>query len=448
MSQDKRQSIEDVTGVEYQRFLIKYARERLAADNFYDADFALQVCHSREPHNAVMFNLRALLAYRLGLYQHALGYVKTALQIRPKWERAQQNLALIEKAWVSQQQHISSKTDDEKIEKFLLINSWGSGLGFDLLYLLQQLLLAEMCQRTPVIHWGVNSVYNSHPDSDCFSDYFNPISKLGIDDVVGIVPDVFPTIWQSRPLKDHIRRTRWRNTVNGQFYKIAGPYYLNRSEKLVVSGEFSTIKMLLPWMLDDFHYANMAKTPTAITDIYRDLIKRYLKPKKYLQNRADKFIQQSFKKTKGSKKPAEFIAIHLRGTDKHREKQSNSLAEINAELINQVEQYEKQLPIFVMTDDSRQIETMKKRFGDRIHALDVTRSTDDDVGIHLTGKNKKKLAEEVIVDMLIAQKASHFFGCGFSYLACVISYMRASDDSSTLLPMDLMTRFMDIPVPN
>ena len=58
------------------------------------------------------------------------------------------------------------------------------------------------------------------------------------------------------------------------------------------------------------------------------------------------------------------------------------------------------------------------------------------------------MTEGVLLDMLVASRSSHFYGCGLSYLACMVSYMQASKSSSTLLPFDVMTRFIDIPMPN
>ena len=420
----------DTTSDDYRRFLMDYARERIAAENYYDADFALQVSQSRFPADAVSYNLHAMLAYRLGLYEHGLHFVKKALEINPRMERAQDNLKILEKAYFSKQEKL--KQDEEQ---FFLVHSWGSGLGFDLLYLMQQLLLAELSERIPVVHWGVNSLYNESPNKDCFTQYFDNITDLTIDDLTPHMPSVYPAHWQTRELKDYVRRTRWRNTSNNQRYKIGGPYFLNRPEKIVVGGEYASIHMLRPWLMNKPRYAN-----ALVGDIYRDLVKRHIKPKQKLQDKANTFITHKF-----GGKP--FMSIHLRGTDKPNEKQSNSISSINHDLIQQIQKEPGELPIFLMTDDIYYLEKMKKIFGKRLHSFDIERASSDDQGLHHSSKTKRRMTEEVLIDMLVASKSSHFYGCGLSYLACMVTYMQAPKNLSTLLPFDVMTRFVDIPMP-
>jgi len=100
-----------------------------------------------------------------------------------------------------------------------------------------------------------------------------------------------------------------------------------------------------------------------------------------------------------------------------------------------------------MTDDVRQIEAMQQRFGSRVRSVDVTRSDGDEEGVHHTANDKQKIAEEVIVDMLIAAQSETFFGYGFSYLACCVKAFRSKEQRTVLLPFDLTNRFYEIPHP-
>ena len=412
---------------DYRKFLLTYARESLKENNFYQTDLALQVYQSRFPDDPISYNLHALLAYRLGLYSQAARFVNKALTLDPSFAKALENKAIIDKALKSTLQTKSNQ------QHFLLIHSWGSGLGFDLLFLLKQLMLAELTEREPVIYWGHNSLYNAHPETDCFTDYFEPVSSTTIDEITPLAKTAYPNFWQNRPLDDYARCTKLRNKDNNKIQLVNGLYYLNRDESLVVSGEFTSVKMLKPWIEPDSRFYGMSEP-----EVYRDLMAKYIKPKPFLIDRAQSFIDKTFK-------DKEFIAIHLRGTDKAQEKQSQDIASINEELIKQATTLDKSLSIFVMTDDVRQIRAMQKRFGKRIHSVEVTRSDGNDQGVHHTANNKQKIAEEVLVDVLIAAQSKHFFGCGFSYLACCVAYTRENDATSTLLPFDVMTRFNNIP---
>jgi len=376
MNQNLKQ---DTTSKEYRRFLLNYARERMASKNYYDADFALQVSQSRYPNDPVSYNLQAMLAYRMGLLKNGLYFVKKALEIDPNMEKAQENLVIIERAFFAKE--VKQSTSEKK---FFLINSWGSGLGFDLLYLMQQLLLAELTERKPVVYWGANSLYNDNPDNDCFIEYFEPISDLTIDDVSVFLPDVFPRHWQKRNLKDYIRRTRWLNTHNKQQYKIGGAYFLNRPEKLLVSGEYSSVGMLRPWLTNKHRYED-----AMVGDIYRDLLRRYIRPKQHLYDKANAFLQKNFGRQA-------YIAVHLRGTDKHNEKQSQSIVNINNDLIQKVKNLANDLPIFLMTDDKEQLRLMQGIFGNRLHSFDIERSDNQLQGMHYTNKNKRKIINLIL----------------------------------------------------
>jgi len=296
-------------------------------------------------------------------------------------------------------------------------------------------MVAELTDRKPMVFWGKNSLYNDNSEKDCFTNYFDPISDINFNDIEPFQGDCFPEFWQNKSLADYIRRTRWRNKINQQLYNITGLYYLNRPERLVVGGEFTSVKMLLPWVPQGNRLYGMS-----VPDIYRDLMAKYIRPQTYLQDRASRVVHEKF-----SGKP--FIAIHLRGTDKQQEKQSNDIATINQQLIDQVDQLDKSLPIFVMTDDVRQINGMQDRFADRVYSVDVTRSDGDEFGVHHTASDKQKIAEEVIVDMLIASQSHYFFGCGFSYLACCVAAMCSEEVHISLLPFDVTTRFNNIPMP-
>jgi len=294
-------------------------------------------------------------------------------------------------------------------------------------------MVAELTNRKPIVYWGKNSLYNNHPDNDCFTDYFEGISQAALKEIEPFHKDCYPSFWQQRELTDHIRRTRWYDKTNQQNYLMSGLYYLNRDEPLVVGGEFTTIKTLLPWITKEHRFYGLS-----VHQIYRDLMAKYIKPKAFLQARVNDFINNGIQQK-------DYIAIHLRGTDKKQEKQSADIASINAELVEQLNKLEPSLPIFVMTDDVRQIELMRDRFGQRVKSIDVTRSDGDEQGVHHTAEDKSKIAQEVIVDMCIAAQATYFLGCGYSYLACCVEVMRGETQSTVLKPFTLFTRFVDIP---
>ena len=61
----------------------------------------------------------------------------------------------------------------------------------------------------------------------------------------------------------------------------------------------------------------------------------------------------------------------------------------------------------------REISKMKQRFGKRVHSVDITRADGDGQGVHDTASNKRKITEEVLVDIFIAKQSKHFFCMSF-----------------------------------
>jgi len=105
----------------YRKFLLRFARACLKENNFYQADLALQVCQQRNPSSSVAFNLQALLAYQLGLYDQALSFVNQAIKLQPKFNKAIENRALIKSA-LSRKAKLKIKNQKTQ-ERYLLIHS-------------------------------------------------------------------------------------------------------------------------------------------------------------------------------------------------------------------------------------------------------------------------------------------------------------------------------------
>ena len=413
----------------YRLFLLEQARESLRHDNYHATDVALRASLARYPNDPTAHNLLAMLAFRVGAFFQANNHVDKALQIRPDFAKALENRKLINRA-------ITRKTQEpEELQetKYLLINSWGSGFGFDLLYLLGQLLLCEMTGRTPIIHWGGNSLYSDQPHRhSVFDRFFEPLNELNLKEAELYKDSIFPSYWKTNPLSKYLRRTKWRNKITGQLHEQTFLSFLDRKEQLLVSGEYTSVFMMKPW-LPSGHPGGAA----SVEEIYRALIKKYLVVNADISEQVQHFIDRHFK-GKG------FYAVHLRGTDKHNEKQSHNIDEINSQLIQRLESINSEALIFLMTDDQRIVKQMMQRFDGRVVMTAASRADSDEQGVHHRQNNKEQLGIEVLIDMLIGSKAEHFFGCGFSYLSCLVSAMR-EDKQSLLLPYNVLNRLVNVP---
>jgi hypothetical protein len=96
---------------------------------------------------------------------------------------------------------------------------------------------------------------------------------------------------------------------------------------------------------------------------------------------------------------------------------------INAHLIEQLSSFDDSLKIFVLGDDQRNLNLIKKKWGKRV----------------VTISKKSEL-----LDALIAKNAKHFLACGLSHTSCFIA-SNFNDKQQTLLPFNVLSRFENVP---
>src|SRR5438105_9423414 len=86
--------------------------------------------------------------------------------------------------------------------RFLLIKAWGCGFWSDMNHVFGSLLLAEITGRTPVTHWGSNSLFRDETGSDAFRLYFEPVSSFDIEYLTAIRrATFFPAKWSRSTLR-------------------------------------------------------------------------------------------------------------------------------------------------------------------------------------------------------------------------------------------------------
>ena len=106
----------------------------------------------------------------------------------------------------------------------------GYGFWSDVDHVIGQLLIAELSNRIPVVHWGKNSLFSDVSNSNAFDLYFEPVSSLAIDDLASCDLSFFPPKWNAGNLhqEDH---HKWY----GPFGRQNGIFFLGRDEDVVVS---------------------------------------------------------------------------------------------------------------------------------------------------------------------------------------------------------------------
>ena len=183
--------------------------------------------------------------------------------------------------------------------RYLLIKAWGFGFCSDLDHVLGSLLLAEITGRTPVIHWGQGSLFRDDPDDDAWPAFFEPVSKVTINDLLGKKYSFFPPKWNESNLKDTDV-----NKFEGFCSRMAGLLFLNQREDVAVSDLHVGIVSMAPWLKPGTPYAGKS-----VAQIYRMVINKYLKLNPAIAADVEQFAASNFAGRR-------MIAVHARGTDK------------------------------------------------------------------------------------------------------------------------------------
>jgi hypothetical protein len=271
-----------------------------------------------------------------------------------------------------------------------------------------QLLLAELTGRTPLVHWGSNSLFKTDGVDNAFEQFFQPVSHASIDHVAAAAESVFPPKWTPATL-----RAVDINKAQGPWSRISCLQLLARDEDLVVNDFHGKIYDLLPWIEpgSEFHGLDYAA-------VYRRIFDKYIRLQPALAARIDAFQARHMTGRR-------WLAVHVRGSDKVAE--LSSLAVVNSLYHQRIEREidaDPSIGIFLLTDSEHFAREYRERYGDRILAADVAR-TSGLVGVHYGDHGGRKLGEEVAMDTWLAARCDGFLGNGASNVSTAVRHLKA-----------------------
>lgn len=412
---------EDNIGIK--RVEIEDVQRLIEKGNLPQAEIYCRIALETEPSNPVFLFFLGLIADAVNLKKFAQKYLEAASRFAPAWDPPRALLAKMLQQLEEGETNVSSKSEGDW-EKFLLIKAWGYGFWSDVSHVLGQLLIAEITGRIPMIHWGANSLFGDGTGKNAFDFYFEPVSGYVIDDLFQERYDFFPPKWNYKNLREENL-----NKFSGPYARMAGLYFLNRPEKVVISDFYTGIVDLLPW-IPSYH----GLYGLSIDELYRYLIKKYLHPRGEILDAIEEFYMRNL----GS---SDFISVHIRGSDKIVE--TGIIANIEEQyfkIIDEVISVHKGYRIFLMTDDLNFLNAFRKKYGDRIVTTDCQR-TDSQTGIHYQSVvNRRRLGIEVMVDTYIAARGNVFIGLGWSNPAVIVFLLKDWKSEDIYLIGDNMYR--------
>jgi protein O-GlcNAc transferase len=347
-------------------------------------------------------SLRAMVAMQVREFKLAADLLRDVQSAAPGDPQVKQQLDLAKK--LAREQALQ-RPDGRK--RFLLIKPWGYGFCSDVDHVLGALLLAEMTGRVPVTLWGAGSRFRDD-EEDAWTNFFEPVSKHSLADLVGKGLSWFPEKWTEANIREPEI-----NKMQGEWSRMAGIYFLNQRADVAVSDMFSSIAELSAWIRPGAAYSGMP-----LPRLYRELVKKYLRPRPQITAGVDSFASERFA-------GAPVIAAHVRGSDKVVE--DAQLGEKNKSTVGIVSGFLTSRPgsrLFLMTDDEKIRADYAQRFGDRLVTTDCLR-TSTAQGLHYTEQpSRARLGVEVLTDMYLAARCDAFVGVGSSNVAAMIEHLK------------------------
>ncbi|WP_372521452.1 hypothetical protein [Sulfuricaulis sp.] len=403
-----------MNGVPDLRTLTNFGFHCYQAGNLPQAELTARLMIRKWGDPADAHLLLGLISLKVQMHDAAIGHFKKAIRGATNNQQAKTYLGLAKREKdeyqlrVKSQRRIGPSGASDSPGKFLLIKSWGYGLWSDMDHVLGQLLLAEMTGRTPVVHWGSNSLYRNEDCDNAFESFFEPVSNVTIRDIAGQGRTCYPPKWSDQNLFD--------NDVNkwdGPFSRMSGLYFLNREENIVVSDFHTYVADLVPWIPSGHPLYGLEPQ-----EIYRRFFSSYIKPTSDIYLEIEEFWNRTLRDRNG-------VAVHVRGSDKIIERPK--LHETNITYYSLIDEYLQGHPdafVFVLTDSVGTLDEFKHRYAGRLVFTDCTRSGSDQGVHHQDHRDKRRTGIEVIRDAYLAARCDRFIGNGYSNVSTSILHMK------------------------
>jgi len=386
-----------------------------------EAAAALSTATTLDPRSARTQYWLGKLADERGEFDVAAVHYASALACDPEFEPARYAArfnAVARREVVDARERAGEEPGGGSAPRFVLIKAWGAGFWSEILHLLGALLTAEITGRIPVVLWGDNCMFREPGTIDGFTQFFEPTSNAGLNDLPLSNGAIFPPKWTPANIgADDVGKHE------GPYARLSGARFIGRPETLAVIDYFTSTHLARHW-IPVGHPLHGRST----AEVDRWLADKYLRPHAFLAERAAAFRLEQF----GGDMP--FSAVHLRGTDKGTE-----MPLVEALNRNALESLGTEGEVFVLTDSVRWQQAAAERLGSRAHFTSVTRGVGE-TGVHFERHaGPRQLGEEVLIDVLVGAKAARFVGNGWSSVSCGVRVLSdaAADAMQLLGPFDM-----------
>jgi hypothetical protein len=280
-------------------------------------------------------------------------------------------------------------------------------------HVLTQLYLAEIAQRIPVVYWGKNCMYGIDENSDAFQQFFRPISKYGIQDLIKEDFSYFPEEWnRDNLLEEHLY----------SHMDISLDDIIHSEADVVVQNSFIEVEDMMYWIEKHPLYGYISRY------LYSSMLKKYIRLQPLVEDEISEFFDRNMINNT-------IIAVHIRGSDKIVE--IDHLFELNKRYPAEIDKVLKVWPeakIFLMTDCRDILEQYSHMYPNKIMSTECNRVLQNGPGSHFQEyEDKARKGLEIIKDTWLAARCDYFIGNGYSNVSLAISELKDWDRSAIKL---------------
>ncbi len=300
----------------------------------------------------------------------------------------------------------------------LVIREWRAGLWSEVDHMVNASVLAQALGRTPVALWGQDSFYAEPGVVDSWSRYFEPLSEITAESIVGPHAEVYPHRWRNARLD---APNPLRNSDLP--YRITAPNLACARERVALVDMHHPLLTILHWLPEGHPWFGM--TPD---EVHPHAFSKVMRPHARYRARADAFFDQHLR-------GGPTLAVHVRGSDKVHEHASLHKDNLHYEpMVREFLAANTSGKVFLCTDTRETADRFASLFPRRV-VLTEARRADGPEAVHTSGAHAgPALAEEVILDVLIASKCDRFLGMSMSSVSCAIAaLLRGSGRPVTML---------------
>ena len=313
--------------------------------------------------------------------------------------------------------------------RFLLIKSWGYSFWADVEHVVGQLLIAEMTDRTPVVYWGMESMYSESLSANSFNLFFEPVSEYSVNDAIhpGFTYD--PPVWNfNNVLLADPDKLKWKGRSLDDM--------MESNADVLVSDVYQDISAIIPRIPRG--HALYGKSAHALC---RYLYDKYLKVRPKVGKKVQKYINThpEFR----DEKP--IVGVHVCGNALVNE--GNQLYTNNDFYHPNIWQYFHKYNarhVFLITDSRRIVREYRKQYGfNGVLILSDSRKQGfrgpvrqcdtNYPNMRRKGPELIKDTMDILKDTYLALQCDFFIGNGYSSLSRAVQRLRDWPESNIKL---------------